>query len=159
MPTIKIEGQTIKGDSVGITDEIANDDELLKAALAPTWPDVRTATFQREGGKDGKELVVRVQKKAGTKGMDASEIEEQERHDRRMREKDRVRKLEDVALAAAAYVDCDEELQVLCGAIDKLGDDEITRIRDARSAVVTQELGPADRARLEVAESSSKGDK
>lgn len=68
MPKIKIEGQTINGESVGITDEIANDDELLKAALAPTWPDVRTATFRREGGKDGKDLVVAVQKKAGTKG-------------------------------------------------------------------------------------------
>src|SRR5262245_15899860 len=69
MATIKIEGQTIKGGAVGITDEIANDDELLKAALAPTWPDVRTATITREGGKDGKELVVRVQKRAGTKGV------------------------------------------------------------------------------------------
>jgi|SRR5262245_22640301 len=68
MPKIKIEGQTINGASVGITDEIANDDDLLKAVLAPTWPDVRTATFKREGGKDGKELVVTVQKKAGTKG-------------------------------------------------------------------------------------------
>jgi len=68
MATIKIEGQTIKGDAVGITDEIANDDELLKAALAPTWPDARTATFKRDGGTDGKELVVTVQKKAGTKG-------------------------------------------------------------------------------------------
>ncbi|HKQ90880.1 MAG TPA: hypothetical protein VJZ77_09370 [Blastocatellia bacterium] len=68
MATIKIEGQTIKGDAVGITDEIANDDDLLKAALAPTWPDVRTATINRSGGKDGKELVVTVQKKAGTKG-------------------------------------------------------------------------------------------
>jgi hypothetical protein len=68
MATIKIEGQTIKGDNVGITDEIANDDELLKAALAPTWPDVRTATITRAGGSDGKDLVVTVTKKAGTKG-------------------------------------------------------------------------------------------
>src|SRR5262245_55363029 len=68
MPKIKIEGQTINGDGVGITDEIANDDDLLRAALAPTWPDVKTATFKREGGKDGKDLVVTVQKKAGTKG-------------------------------------------------------------------------------------------
>jgi hypothetical protein len=70
MATIKIEGQTIKGDAVGITDEIANDDELLKAALAPTWPDVRTATINRSGGKDGNELVVTITKKAGTKGVD-----------------------------------------------------------------------------------------
>jgi len=69
MAKIKIEGQTINGASVGITDEIAKDDDLLKAALAPTWPDVRTATFRREGGTDGKELVVTVQKKAGTKGV------------------------------------------------------------------------------------------
>jgi hypothetical protein len=68
MPKIKIEGQTLNGDTYGITDEIANDDDLLKAALAPSWPDVRTASFKREGGKDGKELVVTVQKKAGTKG-------------------------------------------------------------------------------------------
>lgn len=68
MPTIKIEGQTIDGDKVGITDEIANDDELLKAALVSSWPDVRTATFTRTGGKDGRPLVVTVAKKAGTKG-------------------------------------------------------------------------------------------
>jgi hypothetical protein len=68
MAKIKIEGQTINGASVGITDEIALDNDLLKAALAPTWPDVKTAEFTREGGKDGKELVVTVKKKAGTKG-------------------------------------------------------------------------------------------
>jgi hypothetical protein len=65
---IKIEGQTINGESVGITDEIANDDELLKAALAPAYPGVRSAEIEREGGIDGKELVVTVIKKAGTKG-------------------------------------------------------------------------------------------
>ncbi|HKQ74614.1 MAG TPA: hypothetical protein VJ810_13060 [Blastocatellia bacterium] len=75
MPKIKIEGQTIDGEKVGITDEIAGDDELLKAALAPSWPDVRTATFSRTGGKDGKELVVQVSKKAGTKGMDDTEVD------------------------------------------------------------------------------------
>lgn len=68
MATIKIEGQTIKGDAVGITDEIANDDELLKAALAPAYPDVRSAEIKREGGTDGKELVVTVTKKAKVKG-------------------------------------------------------------------------------------------
>ena len=104
MATIKIEGQTIKGDAVGITDEIANDDDLLKAALAPTWPDVRTATITRTGGTDGKELVVSVVKKAGTKGMDDSEMEEQERHDRRQREAERVHKLEDLALAADDFL-------------------------------------------------------
>jgi len=69
MAKIKIEGQTIEMD-----DEIAGDDELLKAALAPSWPDAKTATFTRTGGKD-KELVVSVTKKAGTKGMDDAEIE------------------------------------------------------------------------------------
>jgi len=108
MATIKIEGQTIKGDAVGITDEIAGDDELLKAALAPTWPDVRTATINRTGGADGKELVVTVTKKAGTKGMDDSEVEEQERHDRKKTREEaeatRVCKLEDLALAADAFL-------------------------------------------------------
>jgi hypothetical protein len=104
MATIKIEGQTIKGDAVGITDEIANDDELLKAALAPTWPDVRTATINRSGGTDGKELVVTVTKRAGTKGMDDAEVEEQERHDRAQREAERVRKLEELSLAADAFL-------------------------------------------------------
>ena len=65
---IKIEGQTINGESVGITDEIANDDGLLKAALAPAYPDVRSAEIKREGGTDGKELVVTVTKKAKVKG-------------------------------------------------------------------------------------------
>jgi hypothetical protein len=63
MAKIKIEGQTLTMD-----DEIAKDDELLKAALVTSWPDAKTASFKREGGKDGKELVVTVQKKAGTKG-------------------------------------------------------------------------------------------
>jgi hypothetical protein len=151
MATIKIEGQTIKGDAVGITDEIANDDELLKAALAPTWPDVRTATITRTGGTDGKELVVSVVKKAGTKGMDDSEVEEQERHDRgKAREEAeaaRVRKLEDLALAADDFLRVhyefdtrpfdeygaavSEHVGVLDKALDALGD-EISMIRTAR---------------------------
>lgn len=152
MATIKIEGQTIKGDAVGITDEIANDDDLLKAALAPTWPDVRTATFKREGGKDGKELVVTVQKRAGTKGMDDSEVEEQGRFDRRKareeREAERVRKLEDVALAADRFLSSwsefggrpaadilaavSEHVDDLGEVVDVLGADEIARIRSER---------------------------
>jgi hypothetical protein len=151
MATIKIEGQTIKGDAVGITDEIANDDELLKAALAPTWPDVRTATITRTGGTDGKELVVSVVKKAGTKGMDDSEIEEQERHDRMQAreevEAERVRKLEDVALAGDDLLRVHNEfnacgsdyyagalseyINALEGKLDALGD-EIATIRTAR---------------------------
>ena len=63
MAEINIEGQKIVMD-----DEIARDDELLRAALAPSWPDAKTATFTRTGGTDGKPLVVRVSKKAGTKG-------------------------------------------------------------------------------------------
>jgi hypothetical protein len=152
MATIKIEGQTIKGDAVGITDEIANDDELLKAALAPTWPDVRTATINRSGGKDGKELVVSVTKKAGVKGMDDSEIEEQERHDRKKAreeaEAERVRKLEDLALAADRFFSTwsefggrpaadivsaiSEYVDDLGEAFDKIGADEIARIRSER---------------------------
>lgn len=69
MAKIKIEGQTIP-----IEDEIARDDELLKAALAPSWPDARNATFKREGGKDGAELVVTVAKKAGTKGSIVADL-------------------------------------------------------------------------------------
>jgi hypothetical protein len=148
MATIKIEGQTIKGDAVGITDEIANDDDLLKAALAPTWPDVRTATINRSGGTDGKELVVTVTKRAGTKGMDDSEIEEQERHDRAQREAERVRNLEDVALAADAFLLVHWEfadrpledyaaavtahIEALDTAAGNIGAEEINRIRDER---------------------------
>src|SRR5262245_26105118 len=107
MPKIKIEGQTINGASVGITDEIANDDELLKAALAPTWPDVRTATIKREGGTDGEELVVRVTKRAGTKGVN-NVVEVEEARERleelEAAEAARVRKLEDLALAADRFL-------------------------------------------------------
>lgn len=149
MATIKIEGQTIKGNAEnGITDEIANDDELLKAYLVSTWPDVRTATFKREGGKNGKELVVTVQKRAGTKGMDDSEIEEQRRHDRREAEADRVRKLESIALAVDAfllvhYEFADQPLDNYAAAItahvealdkkcEELGGEEIQKIKDER---------------------------
>jgi hypothetical protein len=173
MPTIKIEGQTIKGDSVGITDEIANDDELLKAALAPTWPDVRTASFKREGGKEGKELVVTVQKKAGTKGVNnVVEVEEalERLQAREEAEAERIRKLEDIALAAEKLIlsfwefDGDPscisgEVQVLGDAIEELGEGEIARIREDRRATVSrEELTPGDRERLRIAESREAGD-
>jgi hypothetical protein len=152
MATIKIEGQTIKGDAVGITDEIANDDDLLKAALAPTWPDVRTATINRTGGTDGKELVVTVTKRAGTKGMDDREVEEQERHDRRKAREEaeaaRVRKLEDLALAADRFFSVwwefggrpasdivaaiGEYVDDLGDAFDEIGAREIARMKSER---------------------------
>jgi hypothetical protein len=112
MATIKIEGQTIKGDSVGITDEIANDDELLKAALAPTWPDVRTATFKRDGGKEGKELVVTVQKRAGTKGMPEDGG------------------LVDRLLAAPAGVNPAIEMSARIAAIARAGELDLERLRE-----------------------------
>jgi hypothetical protein len=154
MATIKIEGQTIKGDDVGITDEIANDDDLLKAALAPTWPDVRTATITREGGKDGKELVVRVTKKAGTKGVNnVVEVEEaQERlAELEAAEAERVRKLEDLALSADRFLSSwwdfrrlppidllaavRDHVDDLGDAFDAIGVDEIARIRKERRQV------------------------
>lgn len=113
MATIKIEGQTIKGDTVGITDEIANDDDLLKAALAPSWPDVRTAAIKREGGKDGKELVITITKKAGTKGVGDQVYEEMKNE----READaavaRVHKLESLALAADRFLKANYEFDTL----------------------------------------------
>jgi hypothetical protein len=151
MATIKIEGQTIKGDAVGITDEIANDDELLKAALAPTWPDARTAAISRSGGTDGKELVVTVTKKAGTKGVNnVVEVEEaRERlQGREEAEAERVRKLEDLALAVDRFFSTwwefsgrpaadivaavGEYVDDLGDAFDKIGPREIARIRDER---------------------------
>ncbi len=51
-----------------IEDETAASDELLRATLRAAYPDAANATFTREGGKDGQELVVKVAKKAGTKG-------------------------------------------------------------------------------------------
>ena len=147
MVKIKIEGQTINGDTAGITDEIANDDDLLKAALVSTWPDVRTATFTRTGGKDGKELVVTVTKKAGTKGMTEAEIAQQKMVDgikqRKQREAERLRKLEDIAVAADAFLsvhwefDGDpgstgEHVNALGVAVERLGEDEIAKIREER---------------------------
>lgn len=66
MPEAKvlIEGQTIELD-----EEIAGDDETLRAALKPAWPDAANATFVRTT-KDGV-MTVKVVKKAGTKGTSA----------------------------------------------------------------------------------------
>jgi hypothetical protein len=61
MAKVKIEGQTLELD-----DEIAQDDDLLRAALQPSWPDAKTAQFTRT--KNGDTLTVQVTKKAGTKG-------------------------------------------------------------------------------------------
>ena len=65
MAQIKIEGQTID-----LEDEIAESDDLLRAALQASWPDAKTATFTRSDKRKekGGKLVVTVTKKAGTKG-------------------------------------------------------------------------------------------
>ena len=57
--------------SFELDDSIAGDDSLLRGALAAAYPDAANATFERSGGKDGKPLVVKVTKKAGTKGAHA----------------------------------------------------------------------------------------
>lgn len=54
--------------SFELDDDIAKDDATLRAALKAAYPDAANATFERSGGKDGKPLVVKVVKKAGTKG-------------------------------------------------------------------------------------------
>ena len=54
--------------SFELDDEMAKDDATLRAALKAAYPDAANATFERSGGKDGKPLVVKVVKKAGTKG-------------------------------------------------------------------------------------------
>lgn len=68
MATIKMPDN----QSFALDDSIAGDDQMLRAALAAAYPDVANATFERSGGKDGKELVVKVVKKAGTKGVHAA---------------------------------------------------------------------------------------
>jgi hypothetical protein len=60
------------GQSFQLDDEIAQEDNSLRAALKVAYPDAANATFTREGGKDGKQLVVKVAKKAGTKGLEMS---------------------------------------------------------------------------------------
>lgn len=57
------------GQSFPIEDEIAQSDDLLRAALKVAYPDAANAAFTREGGTDDKELVVKVAKKAGVKGL------------------------------------------------------------------------------------------
>jgi hypothetical protein len=54
--------------SFPLEDEIANNDDDLRAVLRPAYPDAATALFSRTGGKDGKELVITVIKQSGTKG-------------------------------------------------------------------------------------------
>ena len=61
MAKVVIEGQTVELD-----EDIAKDDESLRAALKVAWPDAANATFTRET-RDGN-LTVKVIKKAGTKG-------------------------------------------------------------------------------------------
>lgn len=70
MATIKMPD----GQSFQLDDEIAKDDATLRDALKAAYPDAGTATFTREGGKDGKALVVRVTKKAGTKGSVVADL-------------------------------------------------------------------------------------
>jgi hypothetical protein len=142
---IKIEGQELE-----LEEEIAQDDELLKAALAPTWPAVSTATFTRTGGKDGKQLVVTVTKRAGTKGIN-NELEAEDARAlivvREMEEAERVRKLEAVAVAALVCLQAHERFKVepslasaaflglLRERIDALGIEEIARIMGERALV------------------------
>lgn len=57
----------IEGQNLEIEDEIAKDDETLRAALQVSWPDAKNATFKRET-KDGS-MTVTVNKRAGTKGL------------------------------------------------------------------------------------------
>jgi hypothetical protein len=56
--------------SFDLEDEMAQSDDTLRAALKAAYPDAANATFERSGGKDGKPLVVKVIKKAGTKGRE-----------------------------------------------------------------------------------------
>lgn len=65
MATIKMPDN----QSFELDDSIAGDDQMLKAALSAAYPDAANATFERSGGKDGKPMVVKVVKKAGTKGL------------------------------------------------------------------------------------------
>lgn len=60
------------GQSFELEDEMAATDDSLRAALKVAYPDAANATFERSGGKDGKPLVVKVVKKAGTKGLGMS---------------------------------------------------------------------------------------
>jgi hypothetical protein len=60
------------GQSFPLDAEIAGSDELLRDALRVAYPDAANAEFQRET-KDG-QAIVRVIKKAGTKGATAEII-------------------------------------------------------------------------------------
>lgn len=60
------------GQSFPLEDEMAATDDALRNALKVAYPDAANATFERSGGKDGKPLVIKVVKKAGTKGMEMS---------------------------------------------------------------------------------------
>lgn len=62
--------------SFELDDEMAKDDATLRAALKAAYPDAANATFERSGGKDGKPLVVKVVKKAGTKGGVETSVED-----------------------------------------------------------------------------------
>ncbi|HKX30635.1 MAG TPA: hypothetical protein VJ302_23300 [Blastocatellia bacterium] len=67
MPIIEIEGQQIE-----VGDEIAGNDEAIRALLKPTWPDAANATLTRTT-KEGV-LTIKVTKKAGTKGAIVADL-------------------------------------------------------------------------------------
>lgn len=67
MATIKMPD----GQSFELEDEMAAKDDTLRAALKVAYPDAANATFERTGGTEGKPLVVKVVKRAGTKGLAA----------------------------------------------------------------------------------------
>jgi hypothetical protein len=54
------------GQEFDLEDEIAKDDETLRRALSPVYPDAANATFTRK--TEGGVMTVTVAKRAGTKG-------------------------------------------------------------------------------------------
>lgn len=62
MVKIQIEGQILE-----LPPDIAVNDDAIRRAIAPVFPQVANATFSRTGGPDGVTLI-KITKQAGTKG-------------------------------------------------------------------------------------------
>jgi len=63
---------TIEGQTIPVPEEVGKDDTMVRAALAPFFPDVANALITRK--TEGETVTVNVVKKAGSKGATPLEL-------------------------------------------------------------------------------------
>jgi len=70
MVTLLIEGQSLE-----LPETIAINDDALRKAIAPLFPQVATARFERVSNSEG-QTVIKIVKEAGTKGLSSTSSED-----------------------------------------------------------------------------------